>query len=141
MPLRESYLGPSNTQGGIRSWRLDIISTRSLLHRLTCASGLLIISALVVGCAGYTQQPKVVGGLSFSATSFDFQTVAVGQTATKTLNISNTSSAPVQISALSVSNKSFSVSGPSVPRTILPRTVPPTLWPMHLLLWTTFPHP
>ncbi len=95
-------------------------STCSLLHRLTCASGLLIISALVVGCAGVTQQPKVVDGLAFSATSFDFQTVAVGQTATKTLNISNTGSAAVQISAVSVSNKSFSISGPSVPRTILP---------------------
>ena len=95
-------------------------STCSLLHRLICASGLLIISGLVVGCAGVTQQPKVVDGLAFSATSFDFQTVAVGQTATKTLNISNTGSAAVQISAVSVSNKSFSISGPSVPRTILP---------------------
>jgi hypothetical protein len=90
----------------------------SFLHRLTCVGTLLLVSLLVVGCAGYTQ--KTIPGLSLSATSFNFQTVVVGQKAIQTVNISNTGTAPLQIAALSVSNNEFSITGPSVPRTILP---------------------
>jgi hypothetical protein len=97
---------------------LVLRSTQSFFLRLTCLSGLFLLSLLVVGCAGYTQ--KQVAGLSLSATSFDFQTVVLGQKASKTFTISNTGTAPLQISALAVSDKEFSITGPSVPRTILP---------------------
>jgi HYDIN/CFA65/VesB family protein/ASPM-SPD-2-Hydin domain-containing protein len=93
-------------------------SIRSFHRRLVGIGSLLIISIVGIGCAGYTQ--KAVPGLSVSANSFNFQTVVVGQTVTKTFNISNVGTAPVQISALTVSNKQFSLTGPSVPRTILP---------------------
>ena len=96
-----------------------LFPTRPSLSRSVYASILLTLSILVIGCAGYVQ-PKQVGSLSFSATSFDFQTVNVGQTATKTLSVSNTGNAPVQIASLAISNKEFTLTGPSAPRTILP---------------------
>jgi Abnormal spindle-like microcephaly-assoc'd, ASPM-SPD-2-Hydin/Protein of unknown function (DUF1573) len=92
--------------------------TQSFLRRLTGFSGLVLVAILGIGCVGSTQ--KAVPGLSVSAKSFNFQNVVVGQTVSKTFNISNTGTAPVQISELSVSNQEFTITGPSVPRTILP---------------------
>ena len=72
-------------------------SIHSLDRRLTCVASLLLISWLAIGCAGYTQKSNHPG-LSLSATSFNFQTVVVGQKATQTFKISNTGTAPLQIS-------------------------------------------
>jgi hypothetical protein len=72
----------------------------------------------VIGCAGYTQQ-KTVPGLKVSANSVDFQTVSVGQQSVKTLTITNTGTASVQITAVSVTNKQFAVTG------LLPQTISP----------------
>ncbi len=85
----------------------------SLLRSVTSLVSLFLMSLLVIGCAGYAK--KVVPDLSLSVSSVDFQTVVVGQKVIKTFDVSNTGTAPLQISALSVSNKVFSVSGPSVP--------------------------
>jgi len=87
---------------------------------IVCA--VLCFALSLAGCAGYVSQPNTVavGALSLSASSFDFKTVAVGQTAQQTLTVSNTGQAPVQLTGLSVSNKQFAVTGPSIPRTILP---------------------
>jgi hypothetical protein len=92
--------------------------TQSFLRRLTGFGGLVVVAVLGIGCVGSTQ--KAVPGLSVSTKSFDFQNVIVGQTVSRTFSIANTGSAPLQISALSVSNKEFTITGPSVPRTILP---------------------
>lgn len=99
--------------------RSTVLALRSLIR----AAGLLVISLFSIGCANYgpkqsTSPPAPL--LSLSATTFNFQTVVVGQTVTQSLKLSNTGTAPLQISALSLSNKEFSISGPSVPRTILP---------------------
>ncbi|MGB7731394.1 MAG: choice-of-anchor D domain-containing protein [Candidatus Acidiferrum sp.] len=88
----------------------------SLLRSVTSLGSLFLISLLGIGCAGYTK--TVVPNLSVSASSVNFQTVVVGQKVTKTFDISNTGTAPLQISALSVSSNVFSISGPSVPRTL-----------------------
>jgi hypothetical protein len=80
----------------------------------------MLVSLLTVGCAGVSPSPAQLGTLNVSASSFNFQTVVVGQTATQTLTLSNTGTVPVQISTLSVSNKEFAITGPSVPRVILP---------------------
>ncbi len=93
-------------------------SIHSFLSRLVHVASFLLVSLLAIGCAGYTQ--KVVPDLSLSTSSLNFQTVVVGQTTTKTFSISNTGTGPLQISALSISGKQFSLTGPSVPRTILP---------------------
>lgn len=58
--------------------------------------------------------------MALSATSFDFKTVVLGQTATQTLHVSNSGTAPLSITGLSVSDKQFVIAGPSVPRVVLP---------------------
>jgi hypothetical protein len=93
-------------------------STQRFVVKLSSVASLLLIATFAIGCAGYTQ--KAVPGLSLSASSLNFQTVAVGQKVTKTFSISNSGTVPLRISALSVSSKVFSVAGPSLPQTILP---------------------
>ncbi len=96
-------------------------SIHSLDRRLTCVASLLLVSWLAIGCAGYAQKaPTTTSGLSLSATSLNFQTVVVGQKANQTFKISNSGTAPIQVSGLSVTSNEFTVTGPSVPRTILP---------------------
>jgi hypothetical protein len=92
--------------------------TQWFVQKVTSVASLLFFSVLGIGCAGSTQ--KAVPGLSVSSNSLNFQTVAVGQTLSKTFTISNTGAGPVQISSLTVSDKEFTLAGPSVPRTILP---------------------
>ena len=95
------------------------------LRGLTSAAALLVISLVAVGCAAVkssnpsSSSPSPTPSLSLSATAFDFKTVVVGQTATQSLNISNTGTASVQITGLSMSNPAFSITGPSVPRVVL----------------------
>jgi hypothetical protein len=93
-------------------------STQRFVAKLTSIASLLLIATFGIGCAGYTQ--RVVPGLSLSTSSLNFQTVAVGQKVTKTFSISNSGTVPLQISALSVSSKVFSVAGPPLPQTVLP---------------------
>lgn len=71
-----------------------------------------------LGCAGSIQQ-KTVPGLKISASSVDFQTVSVGQQSVRTVTITNTGMDSVKITAVSVTNKQFSVTG------LLPQTLPP----------------
>jgi Abnormal spindle-like microcephaly-assoc'd, ASPM-SPD-2-Hydin len=93
-------------------------------HSLHSTLGLLSVAFILIGCAGYAAPtPKATvasAGIVVRPGSFNFQGVNVGQTATQTMTIQNTNPTAVQISALSVSNKQFTVSGPSVPRSILP---------------------
>jgi len=87
------------------------------------AVSLLLISFFSFGCASYGPKPVASSptpGLTLSAHTLSFHTVVVGQTATQSLKVSNTGTRPLQVTAFSVSNKEFSISGPSVPRTILP---------------------
>jgi Abnormal spindle-like microcephaly-assoc'd, ASPM-SPD-2-Hydin len=80
---------------------------------------LCAILILVTGCAG--NGPKLTPStLSVSASAFDFKTVAIGQTANQNLTITNSGHSPVQVTGLKLSNKEFAITGPSVPRTILP---------------------
>ena len=95
--------------------RSTILSTGSF----KCAAILLLVSLFAGGCASVSPV-RQHASLSLSASAFNFQTVAVGQTVTQTLLISNTGTATLQISALSVSNREFSISGPAVPRALLP---------------------
>jgi Transmembrane protein 131-like N-terminal/Abnormal spindle-like microcephaly-assoc'd, ASPM-SPD-2-Hydin len=86
--------------------------------------GFLSFAFVLIGCAGYAApSPKASvqsSGIVVSPGNFDFKSVAVGQTMTQTMTIKNTNKVAIQILALSVSSKQFAVSGPSVPRSILP---------------------
>jgi len=58
--------------------------------------------------------------LSLSATSFNFNTVVIGNSATQTLHIANTGAAPLALNSVTLKSSQFSLTGPSAPRTILP---------------------
>lgn len=84
----------------------------------------LVFSLVLMGCAGYTAPtsnpttPTAV--IALSALSFDFKSVTIGQSLTQTLHITNSGTGPLTVSSLSVSNKEFAFTGPSLPRTVLP---------------------
>lgn len=95
------------------------ISSRPRLHPGAILCVLICVAFLMTGCAGYGPQ-QTPGALTLSAATFDFKTVVVGQTGSQTLTVTNSGQEPVQLTGLSISNKEFAVTGPSVPRTILP---------------------
>ncbi len=76
---------------------------------------------LLLGCASVAPHaPPATPALSLSTTSFNFNTVVVGKSATQTLHITNSGTAPLTINSISLKSQQFSLSGPAVPRTILP---------------------
>lgn len=88
---------------------------------IAVVASLLVIALAVAGCASVTprsapSQPAI----SLSATSFNFNTVVIGQSSTQTLHITNTGSAPLTINSLTLNSSQFSFTGPAFPRTILP---------------------
>lgn len=96
--------------------------SRSFGRLFAIVVGLSTTLLLLGGCVGSgpATQKLTPGALSVSASSFDFKTVTVGQTVNQNLTVTNSGQSPVQITGLAVSNKEFAISGPSVPRTILP---------------------
>ena len=82
---------------------------------------LLVAILFFSGCANYhAPSAATEPDIALSSTSFDFKTVVLGQTVTQSLHFSNSGTAPLSISGLSVSDKQFSIAGPSVPRVVLP---------------------
>lgn len=96
----------------------------SVFCALGKAAFIFQLASLLVGCTGYTrplsQASSTAPSLALSANSLTFSTVAVGQTQSQTLKISNAGDAPLRLTVLSSSNPQFSVTGPSIPATILP---------------------
>jgi hypothetical protein len=79
------------------------------------------VSFFFASCANYNAHTSTpTPALVVSATSFNFNTVVVGQSATQTLHLTNSGSAPLQISSISLANKQFTFTGPSLPRVVLP---------------------
>lgn len=104
-----------------------MLSPRSIsfsFGRVSAAILFLAIAGFFEGCASVTPRTATTqptqAAISLSTTSFNFNTVVVGQSATQTLQITNTGSAPLTINSLSLQSQQFSITGPSVPRTILP---------------------
>jgi hypothetical protein len=92
-----------------------------LIGSIAAATSLLVIALVVVSCASVTprsspSQPVI----SLSATSFNFNTVVIGQSTTQTLHITNTGAAPLTINSLTLTSTQFTFTGPSLPRTVLP---------------------
>ena len=80
-----------------------------------------MLISFLLGCAsGGPQTTAPAPVLALSAASFDFKTVLLGQTVTQPLRITNMGAAPLRISSLSLLSKQFVITGPSVPRVILP---------------------
>lgn len=86
-----------------------------------CAALLLSMAFWGTGCASYNAksvQSSQGAQISVSANTLNFQSVVVGQKATQTLTVSNTGSAALQISALSLSSNEYSISGTALPTSI-----------------------
>ncbi len=87
---------------------------------LTAAS-LLFVTLAFVGCASVTPRSSPSGPvISLSATSFNFNNVVIGKSSTQTLHIANTGAAPLTLNSVALKSSQFALTGPSVPRTILP---------------------
>jgi len=110
----------------LRGFVLAVFSCRlsaSAVRGYTSVACLVGVSLFLAGCANYNSQTSTstpAPALVASANSFNFNTVVVGQSATQTLHLTNSGSAPLQISSISLSNKEFAISGPSLPRVVLP---------------------
>ena len=97
------------------------LSNYRSIGSIASAASLLPIAFIVVGCAAYVSHSSPSEPvISLSATSFNFNTVAVGQSATQILHIANTGTAPLTLSSVVLKSSQFALNGPSVPRTILP---------------------
>ncbi len=95
----------------------------SFIRLVSSFSALACVCWLAIGCAGYkpaASTSSTSSSLSLSASSFDFQNVVVGQKSTQNLTLSNSGKNAVQVSAITLASDQFSITGPSVPRTILP---------------------
>ncbi len=76
---------------------------------------------LLAGCASNGPlKPVAEASLSVSANSLNFKTVVLGQTVTQTLHLSNSGTAALEISKLTLPDSEFVITGPSVPRALLP---------------------
>ena len=118
-----SKLEFSNLRGFAAGVFLRISNYRSVGSVATAAS-LLVVVLVVVGCASVT--PRSVATqpvISLSATSFNFNTVVIGQSATQTLHIANPGAAPLTLNSIALQSSQFSLTGPSVPRTVLPAQI------------------
>ncbi|HWO40047.1 MAG TPA: choice-of-anchor D domain-containing protein, partial [Candidatus Acidoferrum sp.] len=108
----------------LRGFATLVFSRRSnfqFLGSVAAASLVLFQALILVGCASVTPRSSPsTSALSLSATSFNFSTVAIGQSTTQTLHITNTGAAPLTIHSLTLSSTQFSFTGPSLPRTVLP---------------------
>jgi Abnormal spindle-like microcephaly-assoc'd, ASPM-SPD-2-Hydin len=93
------------------------------------AFSFFFVLLFLTGCAGSVQKstsgtpgtPTQSGGtLTVSATSLNFQTVTVGQTGSQALQLTNSGSSAVTVSAMTISTKPFTLSGAAAPVTIQP---------------------
>jgi HYDIN/CFA65/VesB family protein/centrosomal CEP192-like protein len=91
------------------------------IRRLAPAASLLIAALAIVGCTSYAPHSSSSGPvISLSTTSFNFNSVVIGQSATQTLHIANTGTVPLTLNSVSLKSSQFSLTGPSAPRTVLP---------------------
>ncbi len=120
MQVYQSYFSLVNLRGFVSAVLFHRPSAFAVRGHalLACFAGL---SLLVAGCASYgPHAPLPEPNIALSALSFNFKTVVVGQSATQSLQLTNSGNAPLQITSISLSNKEFAISGPSLPRTLLP---------------------
>jgi hypothetical protein len=91
------------------------------LTAVACCLAGIVVTFILSGCAGYhADASSSEAAIALSATSFNFKTVTIGQTVNQTLHVSNAGKTPLQITGLALDDKQFVVTGPSVPRVVLP---------------------
>jgi Abnormal spindle-like microcephaly-assoc'd, ASPM-SPD-2-Hydin len=87
--------------------------------RGSCAAVALLVILITSGCVGVTGKgttPAVTGvAIEISPSSVSFGSVAMGQSATKTVTLTNTGTEALSVSGISVAGTGFTASGPHLP--------------------------
>ena len=112
---RAPILEGARVNGAIPSRQFAL---ESIIRALSGAVALLVILA-TSGCVGVTGKgtnPNVTGvAIEISPSSVSFGNVAVGQSTTKTVTLTNTGTEALSVSGISVSGTGFTASGPHLP--------------------------
>jgi hypothetical protein len=115
---RAPILEGVHVSGTFRSRRFAL---ESILRRISGAVALLAI-LLTSGCVGVsgksTSAPAVGPSIEISPSTLSFGNLAVGQTATKTVTVTNNGSETLTVSGISVTGTGFSASGPKLPMSL-----------------------
>jgi hypothetical protein len=98
--------------------RLQRFALESILRAISGAVALLVI-LVTSGCVGVTGKgttPTVTGvSIEISPSSVSFGNVAVGQSTTKTVTLTNNGTDTLTVSGISVAGTGFTASGPHLP--------------------------
>ena len=112
---RAPILEGARVNGAIRSRQFAL---ESIFRALSGAVALVVI-LVTSGCVGVTGKgttPTVTGvAIEISPSSLSFGNVAVGQSTTKTVTLTNTGTEALSVSGISVAGAGFTASGPHLP--------------------------
>lgn len=112
---RAPILEGARVNGAIHSRQFAL---ESILRAISAAVALLVI-VVTSGCVGVTGKgtnPTVTGvSIEISPSSVSFGNVAVGQSTTKTVTLTNTGTEALSVSGISVAGTGFTASGPHLP--------------------------
>jgi Abnormal spindle-like microcephaly-assoc'd, ASPM-SPD-2-Hydin len=112
---RAPILEGARVNGAIRSRQFAL---ESIFRALSGAVALVVI-LVTSGCVGVTGKgttPTVTGvAIDISPSSVSFGNVAVGQSTTKTVTLTNTGTEALSVSGISVAGTGFTASGPHLP--------------------------
>jgi hypothetical protein len=112
---RAPILEGARVNGAIRSRQFAL---ESIFRALSGAVALVVI-LVTSGCVGVTGKgttPTVTGvAIDISPSSVSFGNVAVGQSMTKTVTLTNTGTEALSVSGISVAGTGFTASGPHLP--------------------------
>lgn len=89
--------------------------------RALCGVVALVVILVTSGCVGVTGKgtPEVTGvAIEISPSSVSFGSVAVGQSTTKTVTLTNTGTEALSVSGISVAGTGFTASGPHLPMSL-----------------------
>jgi hypothetical protein len=112
---RAPILEGARVSGASRSRQFALES----ILRGSCAAAALLVILITSGCVGVTGKgttPAVTGvAIEISPSSVSFGNVAMGQSATKTVTLTNTGTEALSVSGISVAGTGFTASGPHLP--------------------------
>jgi len=112
---RAPILEGARVNGAIRSRQFAL---ESILRGISAAVALFVI-VVTSGCVGVTSKgtlPPVTGvAIEISPSAVSFGNVAMGQSATKTVTLTNSGTEALSVSGISVTGTGFTASGPHLP--------------------------
>src|SRR6202161_4672705 len=119
MIKRAYILQGARVSGPIRSRRFAL---KSILRGIAAAVALLaiLVTSGCVGAAGKSSNAAAATGpsIEISPSTVSFGDLAVGQSATKTVTVTNDGTGVLKVSGISVTGTGFSASGPKLPMSL-----------------------